>query len=83
MATSQQLTPPVPPPGHYDIDISRSDVTGNPRRDRRVRSASAAIRTGRIYFGMTASPGLAGRYLDMSLQVRYVRNSRGGAIADV
>ncbi len=182
MATSQQLTPPAPPLGHYDIDISRSVITfstrhlfglgpvrgsfgiragsvqiadpltqseiraeidttsfrtGNPLRDRRVRSAgfldarhfpaisftdgqisadgasitgmltvrnqarpvtlslgaveadgqsftaSATIRIDRIDFGVTASPGLAGRYLDLSLQVRCVQNSWRGGIADV
>lgn len=82
MATSQQLTPPAPPLGHYDIDVSRTVITfstrhlfgvgtasfhtGNQLRDRRVRSA-----------------GLAGRYLDLSLQVRCVQNSWGGGIADV
>ena len=182
MATSQQLTPPAPPLGHYDIDISRSVITfstrhlfglgpvrgsfavragsvqvaepltesairaeidtasfhtGNPLRDLRVRSAgfldarhfpgisftdgrlsadgasitgmltvrnqtrpvtlslgaveadgrsftaTATIRIDRIDFGVTASRGLAGRYLDLSLQVRCVQNSRGGEIAHV
>jgi polyisoprenoid-binding protein YceI len=182
MATSQQLRPPAPPLGHYDIDISRSVITfstrhlfglgpvrgsfglrsgslhlteplaeseiraeidtasfhtGNPIRDRRVRSAAfldarrwpeisftdgrispdgasitgtltvrdqarpvtltlsaleadgqsftagATIRIDRNYFGVTASPGLAGRYLDLELQVRCVRKSSSGGFAHV
>jgi polyisoprenoid-binding protein YceI len=182
MATSQELTPPAPPLGHYDIDISRSVITfstrhlfglgpvrgsfsirsgsmniteppaesairaeidtaslrtGNPLRDGRVRStgfldarhfpaisfsdgrisadgasitgtltvrdqarpvtlslgavevdgqsftASATVRIDRTDFGVTTSPGLAGRYLDLSLQVRCVQNSGGAGIAHV
>jgi polyisoprenoid-binding protein YceI len=45
--------------------------------------ASAATRIDRTYFGVTASPGLAGRYLDLSLQVRCVRKTREGGIAHV
>jgi hypothetical protein len=38
---------------------------------------------GRISFGVTTSRGLAGRYLDLSLHVRCVQNSRGGEIGHV
>jgi polyisoprenoid-binding protein YceI len=41
-------------------------------------TASATTRIDRMEFGVTASPGLAGRYLDLSLQVRCVQNSWGG-----
>jgi hypothetical protein len=34
----------------------------------------------RAYFGVTASPGLVGRYLDLSLQICCVPKFRGGEI---
>jgi len=136
MATSQHLTTPAPPLGHYDIDTA-SFRTGNVLRDHRVRSAgfldarrfpaisftdgrisadgatitgtltvrnqarpvtlslgeveadgqsftaSATVRIDRINFGVTTSPGLAGRYLDLSVQVRCVQNSWKAANAHV
>ena len=91
MATSQQLTATAPPLGHYDIDAA-SFRTGNALRDHRVRSAgfldarrfpAISFTDGRISFGVTTSPGLAGRHLDLSLHVRCVQNSWGAAIGHV
>lgn len=45
--------------------------------------ALATVRVDRINFGVTTSPGLADRYLDLSLQVRCVQNSRGAGITHV
>jgi polyisoprenoid-binding protein YceI len=42
-------------------------------------TAAATVRIDRTDFGVTASPGLAGRYLDMSVQVRCVRTSQGAS----
>jgi polyisoprenoid-binding protein YceI len=36
-------------------------------------TARAAVRIDRAEFGVTASPGLAGRYLDITVEVRCVR----------
>ena len=55
-----------PRPGRYEIDTSRSAVTGS-------LDARASTRIDRTEFGVTAYPGLAGRYLDMSLEVQCVR----------
>jgi polyisoprenoid-binding protein YceI len=46
-------------------------------------TARATVRIDRTSFGVTTSPGLAGRYLDLSLQVRCVQNSWGAGIAHV
>ena len=46
-------------------------------------TASATVRVDRMNFGVTTSPGLAGRYLDLSLRVRCVQNSWGPGIAHV
>jgi polyisoprenoid-binding protein YceI len=51
--------------------------------DEQSFTASATVRVDRIDFGVTTSPGLAGRYLDLSLQVRCVQNSRGAGIGNV
>jgi polyisoprenoid-binding protein YceI len=40
-------------------------------------TAAATVRIDRADFGVIASPGLAGRYLDMSVQVRCVRANQG------
>jgi hypothetical protein len=36
-------------------------------------TASASARIDRAEFGVTASPGLAGRYLDLQLEIRCTR----------
>ena len=46
-------------------------------------TASASVHIDRIEFGVTASPGLAGRYLNLSLQVCCVRKSWEGGTAHV
>lgn len=48
-----------------------TEVTG---ADRQSFTARATVRIDRYDFGVTASRGLAGRYLDMTLEVRCVRS---------
>jgi polyisoprenoid-binding protein YceI len=36
-------------------------------------TASATVRVDRTEFGVTAMPGLAGRYLDLTMEVRCAR----------
>ena len=44
-------------------------------------TASAAVRVDRTEFGVTAMPGLAGRYLDLTVEVRCTRRTGGTAHA--
>jgi polyisoprenoid-binding protein YceI len=41
-------------------------------------TASATVRVDRTEFGVTAMPGLAGRYLDLTVEVRCARSHLGG-----
>jgi polyisoprenoid-binding protein YceI len=41
-------------------------------------TATAAVRIDRAEFGVTGYPGLAGRYLDLTVTVRCVRGENGG-----
>ncbi len=56
----------TPRPGRYEIDTSCSAVTG-------AFNARASTRIDRTEFGLTAYRGVAGRYLDMTVEVRCVR----------
>jgi polyisoprenoid-binding protein YceI len=42
-------------------------------------TVAATVRIDRTDFGVTASPGLAGRYLDVSVRVRCVRTNQGAS----
>jgi polyisoprenoid-binding protein YceI len=41
-------------------------------------TATATVRVDRTEFGVTAMRGLAGRYLDLTVEVRCTRSHRGG-----
>jgi len=42
-------------------------------------TASATVRVDRTEFGLTAMPGLAGRYLDLTVEVRCTRGGTAHA----
>ncbi|HET9966960.1 MAG TPA: YceI family protein [Streptosporangiaceae bacterium] len=46
--------------------------------DRQSFTATATVRVDRTEFGLTAMPGLAGRYLDLMVEVRCTRGQPGG-----
>jgi polyisoprenoid-binding protein YceI len=51
------------------VSLSIGSVT----TDERSLTASATVRVDRTEFGVTAMPGLAGRYLDLTVEVRCAR----------
>ena len=56
------------------VSLSIARVT----TDGRSFTASATVRVDRTEFGVTAMPGLAGRHLDLTVEVRCARGSLGG-----
>jgi polyisoprenoid-binding protein YceI len=75
-ALSATSTPQL---GHYDVDPSRSAVTFRTRHlfglapVRGTFATRATARIDRTEYGVTAMRGLAGRYLDVTVQVQCVR----------
>ena len=71
MQTTQEQQAVAPPQlGRYEIDTKRSTVTF---RTRHLSGLAPVRGIDRTEFGVTASRGLAGRYLDLVLDVRGVR----------
>ena len=56
------------------VSLSIDQVT----TDGQSFTASGTVRVDRTEFGVTARPGLAGRYLDLTVEVRCARSSPGG-----
>ena len=57
--------------GHVGADGTTIRGTLTVREVARPFTASATVRVDRTEFGVTAMPGLAGRYLDLTVEVRY------------
>ena len=56
------------------VSLSIGELTA----DGQSFTATASVRVDRTEFGVTAMRGLAGRYLDLTIEVRCTRGSRGG-----